>query len=62
VSQPRQGNRHLLPVATAHSICDDIYLVTRAEEINGGLCDADVALDAYDDAGEGARDGKSGER
>jgi hypothetical protein len=61
MSQSRQRNRYLLFIATAHSIGDDIYLVTRPEQVDGGLCDADVAFDTDNDAGEGARDGKSRE-
>jgi hypothetical protein len=52
--QPCQRDRHLLLVATAHSIGDDIHLVLGSKEVDGSLCDANVALDADEDAREWA--------
>lgn len=52
VPQTRQCDGHFLLVAAAHAVCDDIYLVAGAQEVDGGLRDADVAFNADDDAGE----------
>jgi hypothetical protein len=54
VPQPCQRDRHLLLIATAHSIGDDINLVLGSKEVDGSLCDANVALDANEDARERA--------
>ena len=54
MSQSRQRNRHLLFVAAAHAICNDVYFVSGSEEVERGLRDADVAFDTDDDAGERA--------
>lgn len=51
--EPGQGNWHLFLVAAAHCISNDINFVPSSEEVNGSLCDADVALDANDDGGNG---------
>jgi hypothetical protein len=54
--QPRQRDRHFLPIAAAHSIGYHVYFVAGTEEIECCLSDADMAFDADDDAGEGAGD------
>jgi len=54
VPQPGQSNRYLFLVAAAHCIGNDIHLVSGSEAVNGSLCDADVALDADDDGGDGS--------
>jgi hypothetical protein len=56
VPQSCQRNGDFLLVAAAHSVCDNVDLVSGLEEIDGGLCDADVAFDANDDARERAGD------
>lgn len=48
--QSRQRNWHLLFVTAAHAVGNDIYSVSRLEQIKGSLCDAYMALDADDDA------------
>lgn len=50
--QPRQSDGHLLLVAGAYAISNDIYFVSGSEEIECGLGDANVAFDADDDTGE----------
>jgi hypothetical protein len=50
--QPCQRDWDFLLVAAANSICDDVDLVSRSKQIDGGLCDADVTLDADDNARE----------
>jgi hypothetical protein len=62
IPQPRQCNGHLLLVTAAYAIRDDIDLVSSSEEIDGGLCNADVALNANNDAREWAGDIKTVER
>jgi len=52
--QACQRDWDFLLVAAADSIGDDVDLVSRSKQIDGGLCDADVALDADDDAREWA--------
>lgn len=52
MSQPRQSNRHLLFITRAYAISNDIDPVSGPEEIECGLSDTDVALDADNDAGE----------
>jgi hypothetical protein len=52
--QPCQCNGHLLLIAAAHSIGDDIDLVLGPQEVDGRLCNANVALDANEDARERA--------
>jgi hypothetical protein len=52
--QPCQRDWDFLLVAAADSICDDVDLVSRSKQIDGGLCDADVTLDADDNAREWA--------
>jgi hypothetical protein len=53
VAQAGEGYGDLLLVATADAIGNDKDLVASSQQINGGLCDADVALDADNNAGEG---------
>lgn len=52
MSQPRQSDGHLLLIAGAYAISDDINLMPRSEKIERSLGDADVAFDADDNAGE----------
>jgi hypothetical protein len=53
VAQAGEGNGDLLLVAAADAISDDKHIMSGPQQINRGLRDADVALDADDDAGEG---------
>jgi hypothetical protein len=52
--QPRQRNRHFLLVAATHSVRNYIHFVSGPQQVECGLSDADVALDADDYAGERA--------
>jgi hypothetical protein len=52
VSQPRQSDWHLFLITRAYAISDDIDFVSGPEEVECGLSDADVALDADNNAGE----------
>jgi hypothetical protein len=60
--QSRQCDRDLLGIAAAHAVCNDVDLVPSPEKIDGGLCDANVALDADDDARERTGDFEAVER
>lgn len=51
VPQPSQSKRNLFLIAATHSIGNDIHLVAGSKEIDSSLCDANMALDAYDDGG-----------
>ena len=51
----RKRNGHLGSVAAAHAVGYDVHVVAGVEQVDGGLRDADVALDANEDAGERAR-------
>jgi len=53
VSQARERNGNFFFVAAADAVGDDVDAVAVAEQIEGGLGDADVRFDADDDAGEG---------
>jgi hypothetical protein len=53
VAQAGEGNGDLLLVAAADAIGNNENIVTSPQQVNRGLRDADVALDADDDAGEG---------
>jgi hypothetical protein len=53
VAQAGEGYGDLLLVAAADAISDDENVVAGSQQVNRGLCDADVALDADNDAGEG---------
>lgn len=54
VPQPGQGNGNFLLVTAADAICHDVYFVAVAEQIERGLCYADMALDTDNDAGQRA--------
>jgi hypothetical protein len=53
--QPRQRDGYLLLVAAAHSVGNHIDPVSSSDKVDGGLCDANVALNAHKDARERAR-------
>jgi hypothetical protein len=53
VAQAGEGDGDLLLVAAADAISNDENVVAGPQQINRGLRDADVALDADNDAGEG---------
>jgi hypothetical protein len=53
MAQPGEGNGHLLLVAAADAVGHDVDHVAVAEQVEGGLSNADVRFDADDDAGEG---------
>lgn len=46
--QSCQCDGNLLLVATADSVRDDIHLVSSSKQVDGGLCNANVTLDAND--------------
>jgi hypothetical protein len=46
-----ERNRDLLRVARAHAVRDDVHLHVVGKEVEAGLQDADVGLDADDDDG-----------
>jgi hypothetical protein len=52
--QSRQCDGNLLLVAAANPVCDYIYLVSSSKEVDGGLGNTDVTLNADDDARERA--------
>lgn len=53
VSQAGKGQGDLFLVAAAHAVGNDVDGVAGSDQINAGLGDTDVALDADDDAREG---------
>jgi hypothetical protein len=54
IPQPRQRDGHLLLVAAAYSVGNHIDSVSGSDEVDSGLCDADMALNAHKDAREWA--------
>jgi hypothetical protein len=53
VAQAGEGDGDLLLVAAADAISDDKHIMPGPQQVNRGLRDTDVALDADNDAGEG---------